>query len=191
MGAILCRAGCWGSGSTEQPTSLDEIPKDEPLVMIIRHHNLLIHYVKLIEMGYEVTAIMTVREWYSNVKSLVSRGHCPTEKSAQKQIKNTLVSNLFDATLHNIPIIICTYEGITDEYLYYFLEKMNLKNDNLHIPLELKGQEYTNQTYFPKPLEQNKKHYEVKEKQLLFPFEEIKEFKFEPSEASFNKSLIF
>lgn len=159
MGAILCRAGCWGSGSTEQPSNLDDIPKDEKLLMIIKHHYLAETYNKLKSFGYEVTAIMVIREWFANINSLIQRKHDNTIEEAEMRIKTTIQENITDSLENNIPLIVFPYESITNDSIRNLLDKLGLKSDNLNRPLDLKGQEYPDQTYFPKPLTENRKHY--------------------------------
>lgn len=159
LGAILCRAGCWGSGSTNQP-DLTDIPSDEPLVMVIRHHELLQTYRSLRQRGYEVTAIMLVREWIANVGSLIERGHDRTRRAAEKRIQKTLLCNLFDATVYGIPLVVTTYESLTEAAISALLNQLGLRSDNLDQPLELRGQETPEQTYQPAPHIANAKHYQ-------------------------------
>lgn len=158
IASILVRAGCWGEGSTNQPR-LEDIPDVEKAVVII-HHNLLSSFVKLQERGFDVVALMLVREWTANVSSLIKRGFDQDVEMAERRILTTLASNLFDAICYNIPMIVTTYESINNDSLPNLLNKLGLRRDNLNEPLCLLGQEYPNQTYFPSPLEVNKAHYE-------------------------------
>lgn len=158
LGAILCRAGCWGNGSTEQPT-IEQIPADADNVMLIRHHDLLQTFRALKARGFEPTAILTVREWTANLKSLVMRGHDASELAAEDRLRRTLLSNLCDAVTYHIPLIVTTYESLNRGSIRALLERLQLRIDNLDQPLDLRGQETPDQTFQPNPLAANAKHY--------------------------------
>lgn len=157
MTSILVRAGCWGEGSTNQPR-LEDVPDVEKAVVII-HHNLASSFAKLNERGFDVMAIMLVREWTANIESLINRGFDQDRMAAERRILTTLASNLFDALCYNVPMVVTTYESINHDSLPDLLNRLGLRSDNLNEPLSLVGQEYPNQTYYPSPLETNKVHY--------------------------------
>ena len=157
--AILCRAGAWGTGSTDQP-QIQDIPDTEPTVALIRHHDVLATYRALTKRGFSVTALLTVREWTANASSLVQRGHDVSRPAAESRICKTLLSNLCDCVTYHIPTIVTTYESLGDQAaLSHLLRRLQLRQDNLHAPLNLRGQEYPEQTFFPQPLDANSKHY--------------------------------
>lgn len=159
LGAILTRAGCWGEGSTNQPEPCD-VPDDQSAVMVIRHHDLRQTWQTLTSKGFRVTALLPVREWNANLGSLVTRGHDLNQEAAELRIKRTLFGNLSDSLIYNIPLIVTTYESLQDAAsVTALLGTLGLPADNLDRPLELRGQERPDQTFFPEPLRANAKHY--------------------------------
>jgi hypothetical protein len=158
LGAVLCRAGCWGSGSTRQPSVVASIP-DVPLVMVIWHRHLRLRCAELRARGFVVQALLPVREWCANVGSLISRKHDANEAGAAKRILRVMASNLLDALLYDIPLIVTTYEGMTRPALVEMLRRLDLRHDNLDEPLKLPGQDTPGQTYQPNGIEENLKHY--------------------------------
>lgn len=156
--SILCRAGCWGSDSTDQPTPA-EVPDDQELVALIQHHDLLQAYRTLKAKGFAVTALLLVREWNAHVASLVTRGHDASVTAAEMRIKRTLLDNLSSAMIYNIPLIVTTYESLNDRSIRCLLERLSLSTATLDQPLKLLGQETPSQSYFPTPLAENNKHY--------------------------------
>jgi len=159
LAAILVRAGCWGQSSTDQPAVAD-VPDTEPLVVIIRHRDLKETHDSLQQKGFRVTGVMPVREWNANIKSMVSRGHVSVAADAELCIKRVLYRNLSDSLVYDIPLIVTTYESLQDQAaVAALLRLLDLPANKLDQPLSLRGQEYPDQTFQPKPIKANAKHY--------------------------------
>jgi hypothetical protein len=155
LASILVRAGCAGSGSTDQPRCAAEVPPADNAVWIM-HHQLARHAQELHALGWQVEVLIVVREWTANVGSLVQRGHDQFRRAAGQRILTTLADNLHDILVRHIPCRVLTYEGLTEGSIRALLLDLGLRADNLGEPLRLDGQIAPCQ---PEPLLANAKHY--------------------------------
>lgn len=140
VAAILCRSGCAGEGSTNQPAELADIPAAgyNPYVLI-RHRNVAQTIAALQQRGFtKVVAIVVVREPVATVRSMVNHGHQPTEAAAKRHRDIVIADNIADLDESGIPFEIVTYEGLTEDFLHAWLPTIGLPY--VMGPLSLPGQ---------------------------------------------------
>ncbi len=152
LGAILVRAGLWGSGSTDQPTDW-KIPVERP-VMIISHHQVREWVDLLRPMGHKVTLLIPVREAHACASSMVAWGHLKSFDRAFDEIVQVIGVNTMLGLELGLRVELVPYESLCNAMLEHFLSRHGLRHDNLEEPLQLRGQEAPSQL-----VNQNAKHY--------------------------------
>lgn len=116
---LLIGAGCYGDGDHEQRLDA-EFPADGRTLVWRRSipHNrqwpsIVDMAARLRSAGYQVTAVVTTRDWYPTIRSQVAAGHVVNDTEASSNLQRAY-PYIFEALARwNIPFVVSPYEALT------------------------------------------------------------------------------
>lgn len=114
---LLIDAGCYGDATHIQRLDLQGAPawawsvvwrRSAPFCRSWPDLSALVNHVGAL--GYQVTAVVTVRDWYAMVQSQIRAGHVADEAQALAHIQRAY--RLIFNSIAGVPFVTCVYESL-------------------------------------------------------------------------------
>lgn len=145
---VLINAGCIGSSDHIQPFDTNNFNGQSPIVWrrSIPHNAEWLNLKPILDKlsGYQVTAVVVVRDWWYVAQSQLANGHAQSIEDAYLNLQNSYCTLSFQLRWYKIPFIVVTYESLilNDQAQSHIISLLGLRMPESFVLTQNSDQKY-------------------------------------------------